>query len=469
MGKNVVIFSDGTGKSSGVYLDENRSNIYKLYRATRSGPETDITASQQVAFYDPGVGTAPLKMGFGTRLYYRFMSVLGKATGLGITGNVVECYAALIRLWEPGDKIFLFGFSRGAYTVRLLGGVMAHCGIPYRTKDGKRVPRDRAGSMRLARHAVTKIYQHMESIDPKEASDKQRSYLDQRRLLGNQFRKEFGASNEDGTPNVAPYFIGVFDTVSSLFNKAFMVFVLFLSICALIGVPSLIEWLGGWPFQTGFLMIAGLASAAGAFFYLRSHLKMPGAIKKDGGGSYSAWETLRFSNWQMKFDDLDLSTRVDTARHALAIDERRKLFKRVPWTNDPDKDISGKPTDWFEQVWFAGVHSDIGGGYTDNEASLSDITLEWMIDAAEAKGLKIDRRWLSLSPCADGPQHDEARKWFFRLLENGYRPIEPQAVLHETVIERLKAEEIVDLDESKLYRPSNLKTHGKAKVFWEEE
>lgn len=468
MGKNIVIFSDGTGKSSGVYLDENRSNIYKLYRATRSGPETDIEAEKQVAFYDPGVGTAPLKMGFGTRFYYRFMSFLGKATGLGITGNVVECYAALIRLWEPGDKVYLFGFSRGAYTVRLLGGVMAHCGIPYRTKNGQRVARDRAGSMRLAKYAVTKIYQHMESIPTEGATEKQLAYLDQRRLLGIQFRKDYGSSDEDGVPNVAPHFIGVFDTVSSLFNRAFMLFIVFLLICAVIGVPSLIDWLGGWSFETSFRRIVGITAGVSLFLYLRSHLKMPGAIKKDDGTWYSGRETLRFSNWQMKFDDLDLSTRVDTARHALAIDERRKLFKRVEWTNDPNKDISGKPDDWFQQVWFAGVHSDVGGGYTDNEARLSDITLKWMLDAAEGKGLKVDHRWLSLSPDSTGPQHDEARKWYYRILDNGYRPIKPIEPLHETVIERFKAKEIIDIDQTKPYRPINLKTHPDAKVFWEE-
>ena len=56
-GRNIVIFSDGTGARGGVLVDENRSNIYKLYRATRCGPDTNINPAEQLAFYDPGIGT----------------------------------------------------------------------------------------------------------------------------------------------------------------------------------------------------------------------------------------------------------------------------------------------------------------------------------------------------------------------------------------------------------------------------
>src|SRR6202521_3033544 len=92
MGRNIVIFSDGTGQRGGLYFDEARTNIYKLYRATRVCPDAAIDPDRQVAFYDPGLGT--LQSGGSTlervvRLIYNFIS---QATGLGITRNIIVCY-----------------------------------------------------------------------------------------------------------------------------------------------------------------------------------------------------------------------------------------------------------------------------------------------------------------------------------------------------------------------------------------
>jgi uncharacterized protein (DUF2235 family) len=118
MAKNIVIYSDGTGQAGG---DENRNNIYKLYRASRCGPDSSIDPSEQVAFYDPGLGSqADGGHMFGKLLRWMHNTV-AQATGFGITRNVIDCYGALIRLWQPGDRIFLVGFSCGAYTARCLG------------------------------------------------------------------------------------------------------------------------------------------------------------------------------------------------------------------------------------------------------------------------------------------------------------------------------------------------------------
>src|ERR1700730_9915462 len=130
MAKSILIFSDGTGERGGLLFDERRSNIYKLFRATRCGPDSSINPSNQLAFYDPGIGTLPDVIGFLGAILTKLYNLICKATGLGLTRNIVDCYAAIIRLWEPGDRIFLFGFSRGAYTVRCLGGVLAMCGVP---------------------------------------------------------------------------------------------------------------------------------------------------------------------------------------------------------------------------------------------------------------------------------------------------------------------------------------------------
>ena len=103
MPKNVIIFSDGTGQAGGLRFDENRSNIYKLYRATRCGPDSSVDPGAQVTFYDPGLGSPAdgghLVGGFARRIY----NLISQATGLGITANIIDCYAALIRLWQPGS------------------------------------------------------------------------------------------------------------------------------------------------------------------------------------------------------------------------------------------------------------------------------------------------------------------------------------------------------------------------------
>jgi uncharacterized protein (DUF2235 family) len=120
MSKNILIFSDGTGQAGGLFVDENRSNVYKLYRGTRVGPDSMIDPQRQLAFYDPGLGSnadgSQIKIGFARKVY----NLISQGTGLGITRNIVDCYAAILSLWRPGDRIFLIGFSRGAYTVRCL-------------------------------------------------------------------------------------------------------------------------------------------------------------------------------------------------------------------------------------------------------------------------------------------------------------------------------------------------------------
>ena len=145
MAKNILVFSDGTGQVGGYTFDEDRSNVYKLYRATRVGPDLCIDPNQQAAFYDPGLGSrgqGGFPLGRLVRWIYRKVS---QATGLGITRNIIDCYAAIIRLAKPDDRIFFFGFSRGAYTVRCVAAVVALCGIPTRNLDGSKLPLDEVG------------------------------------------------------------------------------------------------------------------------------------------------------------------------------------------------------------------------------------------------------------------------------------------------------------------------------------
>src|SRR3974377_1630875 len=135
MAKNVLIFSDGTGQAGGLRPDQRLSNVYKLYRATRVGPDSTIDPAQQLAFYDPGLGSqsdgGQIKVGLARKV----RNLISQGTGLGITANIIDCYAAILSLWRPGDRIYLLGFSRGAYTVRCVGGGLAEWGLPPRSKE----------------------------------------------------------------------------------------------------------------------------------------------------------------------------------------------------------------------------------------------------------------------------------------------------------------------------------------------
>ncbi len=144
MPKNVVVFSDGTGQDGGVRPEQRVSNIYKMYRACRNGPDSSIDPALQVAFYDPGLGTdigataltAPVRF---------VQKLLASVVGRGITANIADCYQFIIDHHEPGDRIFLIGFSRGAYTVRCVANLIRLCGIPTTTPAGP-VPRFRAAA-----------------------------------------------------------------------------------------------------------------------------------------------------------------------------------------------------------------------------------------------------------------------------------------------------------------------------------
>ena len=99
----------------------------------------------------------------------RIYNFLGQTTGLGITQNIIDCYAEIIRVWQPGDRIYLFGFSRGAYTVRCVAGVLKYCGVPTAvaceaSRRIRRLQRDLKSARRIASEAVKHVYQHGSSF-----------------------------------------------------------------------------------------------------------------------------------------------------------------------------------------------------------------------------------------------------------------------------------------------------------------
>jgi uncharacterized protein (DUF2235 family) len=135
MSKNIVVYSDGTGQDGGVRPEQRISNVYKMYRSSRVHPDNAISPAEQVCFYDPGLGTDSAASGL-TGVMRKIDKLLQSVTGRGITKNMVDCYEFIINHYEKGDRVYLIGFSRGAYTVRCLANTIMLCGIPTRAEGG---------------------------------------------------------------------------------------------------------------------------------------------------------------------------------------------------------------------------------------------------------------------------------------------------------------------------------------------
>lgn len=456
MARNIIILSDGTGQRGGVLVDERRSNIYKLFRAVRCGPDSSIDPADQVAFYDPGLGTLPGGVDSPAALGRTLYNVASQGTGMGITRNIVDCYAAIVRLWRPGDRIFLFGFSRGAYTVRCLGGVLRLCGVPTAAANGAALRRDSASVRRIAREAVA-IYNYTNSRPPNDRTERQEELIGHRRLLAKRFRDRYGADGDEGG-NVRPWFISVFDTVASLANPAAILLLVLMAAIAIAVLATASIWLPGSYIQ----WVLGLGAAASAAALIvnlalrfRIVIGLPGV---------PWWRTMHLTTARMKMYDTELDDKVAYARHALSIDEERASFARVPW-GIPGQWRGGDPV-WFDQKWFAGNHSDIGGSYPEDESRLSDVALEWMLAAAAKVGLKVDAAVLRLYPDATGMQHDETRKGVFRFARKRIRDIRHDASLHPTVLQRFATPAVLQHDEERPYRPEALQKHDKVGGYY---
>jgi uncharacterized protein (DUF2235 family) len=461
--RNILIFSDGTGQAGGVYFDERRSNIYKLYRATRVCPDSRIDPAEQVAYYDAGLGSRPPGGGTFATIYRVAQNLFSQATGFGLSTNIVDCYEMIIRLWRPGDRIFLFGFSRGAYTVRCLGGVLALCGIPTRIGPRRRMRYDSTSARTMAYEAVRKVYQHTASRPLSTATPRERELLEQRQELARQFRERHAAGHADKSHY--PYFIGVFDTVASVASPAAMAVLLLAGAILAVALGSAVSWLAdmNWWSSAGWaaLGLSGLALA----FYLREAVRFaPSADRRRW------WRTFTASFRRLRFEDRTLNDNVRYARHAISIDENRKSFGRVEW-GDPDSSrpqTDERGVETFQQYWFAGNHSDIGGSYPENEARLSDISLKWMLDAATMirDGIQVDASVLHLHPSAGGMQHDERKggfpiltRWLKITWKRRLRDVPPDATLHESVRERMSLPAVLQYDLEAAYRPKNLRRH----------
>ncbi len=288
------------------------------------------------------------------------------------------------------------------------------------------------------------------------------------------FRKIHEAGDEKG-PNVWPYFIGVFDTVSTLSfgNARFWPFVAgcFLALVVFVKAASwALGWLG-WLFA-----LPGLSWSWSAAAVALAALTVYAAACWRFGG----WVSL--ARYRMAFYDDRLGQGVAFARHALSIDENRRDFARVAWTLEQDpSDVAqqgtrGQGPERLIQMWFAGVHSDVGGGYEEAEARLSDAALGWMADEVSRlhHPILVDPFYLRLSPSGTGIAHDELRSMRDRLWGPfkrfgwpfGLRSIPDDAPLHPSVLERFSTPSVVAYDQVGPYRPESLRHHRDVAHFY---
>ena len=469
VGKNILIFSDGTGQAGGYMPDETRTNVYKLFRATRVCPDSRIDPKLQLAFYDGGLGSRAQAEAIKITPFRRIYNLLSKATGLGITQNIIDCYAEIIRVWQPGDRIYLFGFSRGAYTVRCVGGVLKYCGVPTAVRAGGRVrplQRDLRSARRIATEAVKHVYQHGGSIK----GDPLRLVREKRAV---RFRHKY-FSGDTKVSNTAPYFIGVWDTIQTLgagTRGLLLLASLYMGLCvsAALACTGLI----GLPF---WLPVLVLGVALPLALYAAACFRYQGLVS--------------LARYRQAFYDTRLNYAVRYARHALAIDEDRAAFAYVPWDEETPRqaftDQRNAPAR-FKQVWFSGSHSDIGGSYPETESRLSDIALAWMVEEATnlPNPIHIDRELLNLYPDPAGPQHDERKaflaarpRWLVRCLRLfvdakdlgwrlGHRRIPPDALLHPSVLERLQLPGVLIHSDIVPYRPHALRHHDLLRDWWQ--
>lgn len=198
--RNVIVCCDGTGNEIG----ENISNVLKLYRVLR---KTEKTVPHQVVFYDPGVGTLARPDPW-TKFRQDSQAVFGLATGYGLDENVLRAYRFLVRNYQEGDEIFLFGFSRGAYTVRVLAGLIHKVGLLARQQLN--LADAALAAYKQTSSACSEQEGHGSSSVLEEADDEVRGVPASRDDSASQFARIVSSR----WPTIR--FLGVWDTVASI-------------------------------------------------------------------------------------------------------------------------------------------------------------------------------------------------------------------------------------------------------------
>ena len=364
-GRNLVICLDGTNNEP----ETGVTNVARLY-------EVATKSANQLVYYDPGVGTMGAR-GAVTPTGKKLTRFAGLIAGYGVKDNIEEAYTWLAENYHFGDHVYVFGFSRGAYTARALTGMLRTVGLL------------RPGASNLAPYALKLYAQTKGANSPRadvppeqrsaepakapattQAADAEKAFWKVRDSFTDRFgNPEFPNAFDRGHPQV--HFLGVWDTVKSV---------------GWLNWKAIIEQ-ARWPF------------------------------------------TARITN-------------VGIARHAMSIDETRFTFPVYRFDGDAVARAAGR----YKEMWFAGIHSDVGGQY-DDDHGLADVAFSWMVDEARTAGLLIDektfdrviqrRRGLALEKRALGLIHSNG--WYWWLL-GGWRPriIRADDELHESVWRRIE-------------------------------
>ncbi len=326
----IAVFCDGTWNSPDI---KEPTSVHELSERLVN----DFSKGQLVAYF-PGIGTDER---FDTKFQKFLHKYGGGAFGWGLDAKVKQAYQFICKVYQDGDEIYLFGFSRGAYTARSVAGMIRKCGLVTDTSP----------------EGINAAFALYRKRGKRNHPDADHIWKERRRIS-----PRFGTSDEDinrrddGSKLVNLAYLGVWDTVGAR------------------GIPR--------------AMLGPVAAL---------------------------W------NSQYKFHDMQLSSLVKSARHAVAIDELRRLFKPALWTNldklNPGRDDPLRP---YQQVWFAGNHGDVGG--SGPIPQISYYPLDWIIQGAgrltmkstaalqgfpgDPKAGTIKRTNGLLSGWRDGPHHE---------------------------------------------------------------
>lgn len=348
MGRNLLLCLDGTNNEP----ETGATNVVRLY-------DLAVKDDDQLVYYDPGVGTMGARSAT-SRIGKTLTRVNGLAAGFGIKENIEDAYLWLMRHYRADDRIFVIGFSRGAYTSVALAGMLNTVGLL------------RPGADNLIPYAMD-LYAASSDPDQKKSEEEQRKYWD----LRDDFRAKFGHPAFPGPFHTTIAFVGLWDTVKSV----------------------------GWL------------------------------------NAKARWEQ---SHWPFTHK----LSNVEVARLALALDERRGPYAAYRF----DDERVAKYPERYQQWWFAGVHSDVGGQYPDDHR-LSDIALGWMATEAGKAGLRIDEdrhqevlgvglgEELPVSYAVEGRVHPNSKVWWLTGPGWRHRTVRRSAgdQLHPSVLARADA------------------------------
>jgi uncharacterized protein (DUF2235 family) len=304
MGRNLIVLADGTGNSAGKLF---KTNVWRLYQAL------DLSDAGQIAVFADGVGTSGFKP----------FEIVGLALGFGVKRRVLALYKFLCLNYREGDRIYALGFSRGAFTVRVLIGLITREGL-VNFKSQEELDRNALAAYRAFRPKAFPVpkWQFWVWLSRLIRDSAIAAWNELTGSRNYEYVKPKPTEPRSGQ-RIRIHFLGVWDTVAAY----------------------------GLPVD-----------------------ELTKAVDK--------WV------WPMTFEKKNLLDSVDRARQALSIDDERRTFFPIRWDEDPkDTTTVDGEAPRLRQVWFAGSHSNVGGGYPDDR--LAHIPLCWMIGEAAECGLRF--------------------------------------------------------------------------------